>query len=157
MKNIALASFVLIYIALTGCEAAPKSTSTSGVKVHVVAKPKAGADTGQRITRVAVYDAAPPPAPAATGTYERVDYSNLSDIIVWLEPVARGTPAVTLPHTMNVDPQKPSSYVHAASVGQKINFRNTSARPTVLYSVADGNEFELSSIAPGATASYVPK
>ncbi|MBC8107022.1 MAG: hypothetical protein H7Z14_10570, partial [Anaerolineae bacterium] len=54
-------------------------------------------------------------------------------------------------------PQKPSSYVHAASVGQQINFRNTSARPIVLYSVADGNEFELSSIAPGATASYVPK
>lgn len=155
MKLIALASFVVISTTVTGCESSPRSTSTSAVNVHVVAKPKAG--TPERFTHVAVYDAAPAPAAAATGTYERVDYNNLSDIIVWLEPVVPTSPVTPPPHTMNVDPQKPSGYVHAASVGQTIEFRNTSSQPIVLYSVSEGNEFELPPIAPGAMASYVPK
>lgn len=154
MKIIALASFVLICTALPGCSAAPRSDSMASAHVRVIAKPKAGVT--ERFTRVPVYDAAPAPA-VATGAFEHVDYKNLSDIIVWLEPTARASSVAKPPHAIGVDPQKPSNHVHAASVGQTIDFRNTSSRPIVLYSVSDGNEFELPPTPSGASASFTPK
>ncbi len=103
--------------------------------------------------RVAVYDAAPKPA-APTGQFEHVDYSRLSDIIVWLQPVDKMDAPLREACTLDIDPGKPSTDVHAASVGQTIVLRNTSSSPVTFYSVSDGNDFTAESIAPGASGKF---
>jgi hypothetical protein len=108
---------------------------------------------------VTVYDAAPTRT-ASKGQYERVDYSRLSDIIVWLEPPKRngsaapggtGVPQVT----HDVTPKTPDPTIHPVTVGQTIVLRNRSTDPIAPYSVSDGNEFELPPIGPGATRTQV--
>ena len=43
----------------------------------------------------------------------------------------------------------------AVSVGQKVIFRNTGSRAGGIYSVSDGNDFNLPLVPPGGTATYV--
>ncbi len=124
----------------------------ASVELHIIAKPKTGVT--EKFVHVAVYDAAPAPV-VPTGEYEHVDYSNLSDIVVWLEPVEKQPTATASPLVLSIDPAKPSNKIHAAAVGQRIVFRNRSAQTVSLYSVSDGNDFELAPIAAGATGEYV--
>ena len=128
----------------------------AAAQVRVIARPKAG--VAQSFQRVPVYDVAPQPAAASGTAYERVDYSRLADIIVWLEPSGGtgGAPAETK-REVDIDPAKPSSSIRPASVGQTIVIRNVSSRPLALYSVSDGNEFEMEPLAPGTTGSFAVK
>jgi len=103
--------------------------------------------------------------PADPGTYvtpvmERLDYANLPDIVVWLEPVNGSPTGATglAPVPVDVDPRQAAGGVAAAvTVGQKIVLHNTSSMAADFYSVSDGNDFDLGQIAPGATASYTVK
>jgi hypothetical protein len=149
---------ILVSSALIGCSATGEvdpSPGLANVRVQVIGKPRDGAK--QPIARVAVYDAAPQAMPVS-GTYERVDYTNLDNVIVWLEPV--NAPAKVTPsrkREVDIDPNRPRDDIAPASIGQHIVFRNNSSQPVNLYSVSEGNEFDLMSIAPGATGEFVAK
>jgi hypothetical protein len=150
-------SVLMTSASMIGC-AGSTSASRDGsaiARIHVVAKPKAG--VSESLARVAVYDAAPSQASTSGGTYERVDYSNLGDVMVWLEPKQKITLPAPSPTTIVVDSLNESDHVHPGSVNQTITFRNKTDRPVNLYSVSEGNEFTLSAIAPGASGTYVPK
>jgi hypothetical protein len=144
---------LIIASASVGCQSGP-APGTSAARVHVIAKPKAGVK--QTFARVPTYDGAPGESvrSAGGGQYERVDYSNLQDIIVWLEPAKTATSGAARGVELEIDPKRPDPTVHPASVGRVITFRNRTTRPLPLYSVSDGNDFELRPIAPGATATY---
>jgi hypothetical protein len=141
----------LLLANLLGCEVLQSGPGLATAQVRVVAQPKAGAQKG--FTHVAVYDVAPVPA-VATGQFEHVDYQNLGDIIVWLEPSQGITmrPPGTL--TVPVSQDRTDSKVIPVSVGQQLIFQNQSSRPVSLYSVSDGNEFDLKRLEPGDADSY---
>ena len=149
---------------LTGCQsAAPSSPGTATLRLNVVAEPKSGAVVAD--THVLVYD-----SPRSFGygssnssdpnAFEVVDYSALDDIVVWLEPADEATTGAgtASPAAIDIDPRKASSGLAAAvGVGQKIVFHNTGPKPANLYSVSDGNEFDLGVIPSGATSEYATK
>ncbi|HEY8666867.1 MAG TPA: hypothetical protein VIL86_09390, partial [Tepidisphaeraceae bacterium] len=109
----------------------------------------------------AVYDAAPssPARAAAGGQMEHVDYSNLGDVVVWLEPAAAGAGAegakrAAAERRVEIDTRNPSTKVHAAAVGERIVLVNHSGRAISFYSVSDGNDFTLKPIPAGGEDSY---
>jgi hypothetical protein len=110
-------------------------------------------------THVLSYDT--PAAPSApTGAFEKVDYSSLPDIVVWLEQSQMpATSFSQLPAvTVDVNPQNAAEGLSAAvSVGQQIIFHNTAAVSANLYSVSDGNDFDLGVLPPGGSAAYTVK
>jgi hypothetical protein len=140
-------------IGIAGCARRalePPRPGTANVVLEVGAKPKAG--TAKQFARVPVYDAAPRRAVAA-GQFERVDYSALGDIIVWLEPAPENAPPFP-PIVVSVEADKAPETVHAASVGREVVLRNHGGTPVSLYSVSDGNDFNLDDIPPGGEARY---
>jgi hypothetical protein len=150
MKSIAHIWICLLVALAMGCHARPDA-GMAAAEVRVIAKPKAGLTEG--FARVPVYDAAPV-RPAAAGAFEHVDYSQLTDIIVWLQPATTGAAITPSSLSLDIDPGNPSATVHPASVGGKVLFHNRSSHAVAIYSVSDGNEFELPAIAPGATGEY---
>jgi len=132
----------------------------AAAQVRVDARPAPGAPVpaaSAGFDRVSIYDAAPSAA-APKGAYEQVDYANLDDIIVWLEPMGAAsatTPPAQRPQVIKLDPRKRDGAVHAVSVGQRVTFENRSRVPLSLYSVSDANEFDLNPVAPGASAEFV--
>jgi hypothetical protein len=145
---------VLFLAGCTCCRVQPKP-GDAAVVLDGKAKPKAGVKA-EHFARVPVYDAAPRPA-KATGEYEHVDYNELGDIVVWLEPAGDRASAAprttsTSPHVVDVDPAHPYKTIHAVSVGQRVALRNHSDRAVTFYSVSDGNDFELPPLKPGESA-----
>lgn len=148
-----IASIVLL---LAGCQTvAPPAPGMSGVHINVIAEPKAGvaAAAGPML----VYDA-PVSRSNGSGDFERVDYSALDEIVVWVEPVTAR--AVAQPQiasaSIDVDAHKPAqNLARAVSVGQQIILRNCGSKPGNFYSVSDGNDFDLGSIPAGGQASCV--
>ncbi len=133
-----------------------RSPDLGTVQVRVVAKPKDGVT--EPIARVAVYDAAPQPA-RADGQYERVDYKNLTDIILWVQwPgfTTRGRLVTVSPSavTIEVNADKPTNATLPVALDGKVVVRNTSSRTVSLYSVSKGNEFDLPNVQPGQTAEF---
>src|SRR4051794_36477443 len=90
--TILLATFVAASFAggCSNCCVQPKR-GEAAVVLDVKAKPKAGAPA-EHFAHVPVYDAAPRPPAKATGEFEHVDYANLGDIVVWLEPTDGAAP-----------------------------------------------------------------
>jgi hypothetical protein len=83
----------------------------------------------------------------------------LNEIVVWLEPVsgdnAKSPPTAA---TIEVDARKPATSLSAAvSVGQQVVVRNIGPNSGNLYSVSDGNDFNLASVAPGGTAAFTAR
>ncbi len=151
-----LAAIVMGLVAI-GCESsrfalhdAPLPPGVARVRVHVLAKAKNGVK--ESVQRVATYDAAPSQAARPTGQYEHVDYAHLGNIIVWLMPDRSGGYAMSTPVTVDLY----SSNIRAASVGQPVALVNDSLKPLSMYSVSDGNEFDLQ-IAPKSTGTFLPK
>ena len=145
---VAIAGVVLL---MAGCQSVPQpAAGLAAVQVRVVAEPKAGAAPAAQ--GVKVYDA---PSKKTYGAFERVDYANLDRIVVWVERKApdvtsQGRPSLTVP----LDPGKSAADLRAASVTQTISFRNEGPRAMNLYSVSDGNDFDLGPVAPGGFARY---
>jgi hypothetical protein len=145
---IAIAGLVLL---LSGCQSAPRpAAGLAALQVRVVAEPKAGAAPAAQ--GVKVYDA---PSKKAYGAFEPVDYANLDQIVVWVErrppdTTLQGLPSITVP----LAPGKSAPNLRVACVTQTISFRNDAARAMNLYSVSDGNNFDLGSLAPGGVAAY---
>jgi len=142
VKAIALSFVLMIAAAVGGCGNSSESQNAS-VELRVIAEPKNG------VHEVTAYD---PPAvrAAASGQFEHVDYSHLPDIIVWLVPAIRTSADLPAFMAIDVDPTKPTEEIVPATVGQKIVYHNVTAKPLALYSVSDGNEFDIK-IAPDAT------
>lgn len=138
---------------LLGCQSAPKaSPGMASLRVDVVAEPKTGSKLAARSP--VVYDK-PGGAAAESGPYETVDYDNLADVIVFLEPArAPANAPAPPPRTLDVKPGGAAGAIVPASVGQKLTFRNAAAQPTSLYSVSDGNVFDVRSVPAGGTADY---
>lgn len=143
----------LAALLVIGCQSALRpAPGMAALRVKVVAEPKAGSKLAERAP--AVYDHPGMTATPEKGAYETVDYDNVDDIVVWLEP---GAGAAAAPRTIDVNPAHSSPAVVPVSVGQKIVLRNTAAAPTPLYSVSDGNEFEHAGIPAGGSAEYTIK
>ncbi|HSV16108.1 MAG TPA: hypothetical protein VLI90_17740 [Tepidisphaeraceae bacterium] len=144
---------------LVGCAGngatSPPQSGAAALIVDVKANPKAGYRPANY--HVLVYDA---PTPATPADFEKVDYAALDEVVVWVEPTnaagaTSGDNADLLPARLDVDPQKASDHLAAAvSVGQRLIFRNTGDKPGAVYSVSDGNNFHLGTLAPGARGEY---
>ena len=117
-------------------------------------QPHVGYDPGKRPELYA--EPASSPASAEYGAFERVDYFKLQDVVVWLEPRAVGErpapPAVEIdvPDWITADPAP----LRVTGVGGELRVRNTRDRPATVFSVSDGNEFNLRDIAPRAQARH---
>lgn len=152
-----IAAALMIASASLGCQSGP-APGMAAARVNVIAKPKAGVKP-TAFAHVPTYDGSPSESVTSSGggQYARVDYANLSDIIVWLEPTKPFSSSAKPAIEVDVDPKRPDQTVRPVSVGQVVTFHNRSARPLPLYSVSDGNDFELPPIAPGATASFTAR
>jgi hypothetical protein len=144
-------SLSLLFLLLLGCQSFSRiAPGTSALSLSVEAKPKQGAV--QSIQRLYVYDT--PLAAKPSGDYERVDYSNLSDIVIWLEPSSTTKLTPPSPITLRLDAAHPYLSLRAACVGQRLFLHNHSSKPDTFYSVSDDNDFTLSPISPGGSAEY---
>lgn len=151
--------FPVLLALLAGCQSAATPSGRAALRLYVFAEPKTGVRPAPRF--VSVYDSsadgAYAPATAYDSDYEKVDYSALSDIVVWLEPVnaTAGGGAAPADAAVEVDPDKPADGIAAAAcVGQRIVFHNGGANPADVYSVSDNNQFDLGTLAPGSGAVY---
>lgn len=138
-----------------GCQTTPPlAPGRADLIVHVLAQPKTGAQPPPQ--RVAVFDT---PAPQDYGDFAKVDYSDLGQIVVWLEPVNGAAELKNSnPTTVDINPSKAGSAVrHVASVGQQIILHNASSSPQTIYSVSDGNDFDFESVPPGGQVSYTAR
>jgi hypothetical protein len=144
---------------VAGCQSAPPKSSAgmASVRVQVVARPKAGSRLAAAARGPAVYDdpGTTPAREPGAGAYETVDYDNVEDVIVWLEPVTGSSTAPGAPLTVQVVADKVGGAIIAASVGQKIVLRNAGERPTDIYSVSEGNEFDFKGVAAGGSVEYL--
>jgi hypothetical protein len=150
------ALFITLLISmLAGCQTAPPpAAGMATLRVQVIAEPKTGVVTAN--THVLSYDA---PAARTKGQFEKVDYASLDEIVVWLEPVGRPTsnPSKASAVPLSVDAAKPSTDLSVAGVGEIVTFHNSGSNTINLYSVSDGNSFDLGSIPPGGHGVYVVK
>jgi len=155
MSNILVGSLLS---ALVGCQAMPHpAPGLSAVQVKVIAEPKAGVIS----PRVSVYDTS---SGSGYGDFERVDYSDLHDIVVWIErrpifvDIPLAPPPAPGPATIDLTGRAaPAGLTAVASAGQKLIFHNTAGTPLSAYCVADGNEFNLGMIPAGGQAEATMK
>ena len=155
MNRATATTLLLLATALhPGCgDAAPAGPAKgkANLVVTVVAQPKTGAK-GFRNYKPSEADKAA--AAASTGDFELVDYEHLDGIVVWFEtPTATdGSSASTVKVAVKAKPDKVELF--AVSLGDSVTFENTGPRRLRLYSVSEGNEFDLGETAPGDIASH---
>jgi len=140
---------------LAGCQPAVKpDPGMAALRVKVVAELKFGAPIEE--SNGSGYDSGPAARPNAA--WETLDYSDLPDIVVWLEPVAGSAApsgALIPDQSIDVSPERPKAgRVVAVSVGQRVVFHNTGSKAGEVYSVCDGNDFSIASVPPDGTGSY---
>ena len=141
-----------IGLAAAGCQTTPPlAPGRADLVVHVLAQPKTGAQPPPQ--KVAVFDT---PAPQDYGDFAKVDYSDLGQIVVWLEPTNGPAEQKTLnPIRVDIDPSKGVSGIrHVASVGQSIILYNASSSSQTIYSVSDGNDLDFESVPAGGQVNY---
>jgi hypothetical protein len=144
-------TLAFLQLALVGCQSEPApSPGMSGVSIRVVAEPKAGVkDVGGGVK---VYDT---PVVKEQGQFEKVDYSALDDIVVWVEPVSPSAPVGSSVVRVSINAQKPAEKLSAvAAVGQRLILHNSGSAALNLYSVSDGNDFDLGKVAAGGQGQY---
>lgn len=140
-----------------GCQTTPPTSGgAASLQVHVEAEPK----SGLKLPGMRPYDT-PAAEKDATGAFERVNYGTLEDIVVWVEPVDPANKPVPpaaefLPYDVTAAGSADAP-LHVASVGQPLAFRNATSKPLTIYSVSDGNEFDLGAIPPGKSGSFTVK
>jgi hypothetical protein len=150
---------LLMMLVAAGCAKGSGSSSSSppvplqagmaAVDVHVVAEPKRGLDP-------AFNDPGSAYGPGgAVGVFQQIDYENVQNIVVWIEPAVNGASLPAPPETTISIGDHPGAAVRGAPVGGKVVFKNERDGPLSIYSVSDGNTFDLGSIAPGQQGEYV--
>ena len=90
--------------------------------------------------------------------HARVDYAQLDNIVVWVEPASRPatSPPPPQPLSVDVNPQKSSHGIDGVvTIGQKLILKNAGPSPQSIYSVSDGNDFELSTVPSNGAGEYV--
>jgi hypothetical protein len=144
---------VLISALLAGCQSMPTpAPGLAAIRIHVVAEAKAGYTSPA--DRAALYDS-PGDHDLGSGAFQRVDYSGLDEIVVWVEPVTAQAKSDIAPASIDVAAKKSALAVtRAVSVGQQLIVRNIASQAANFYSVSDGNEFDLGSIPAGGQKSY---
>ncbi|HXE54194.1 MAG TPA: carboxypeptidase-like regulatory domain-containing protein [Tepidisphaeraceae bacterium] len=150
------AGLLILAIGLAaGCQSAPPpAPGLAELVVHVQAQPKTGAQPPPE--KVQVFDT---PRTSDYDAFAKVDYSDLGQIVVWLQPLE---PSAKAPSpkaiTVAIDPVKQSNGLqHVASVGQPIILHNASLAPQTIYSVSDGNDFDFESVPPGRGVKYTAR
>ena len=148
--------FALIVALMLGCQSShAPAPGMASLRVKVIAEPKEGVKMLSNPLRV--YDAPSNPQPKVKGDFEKVDYANLGDIVVWVEP-DRAPPANPAASVVSVrDQASPPDALRLAAVRAKLTFKNVGNKPINVYSVSDGNDFDLGVLAPGAAGEYVVK
>jgi len=149
----------LVVAMLAGCQSAPAPSLTPSLgmatlRLTVIAEPKTGAVFGN--THVLSYDT-PTASAVGSGAFEKVDYTELDDIVVWLEPIPLPPPGYPLSAADRIDINraKPGDGLSSVeTINSQIVFRNTGNSSVNLYSVSDGNEFDLGEVAPGNWKTY---
>ena len=145
-----VALVLTLFMFLTGCESAPVPLpGMAAVRIRVIAEPKTGAPSGS----IGDYDTSTPRSEA----FELVNYDELDEIVVWLEPVSNAT-ATAPPKSVVIDlsAKNPARALNTAiSIGQKLILHNTGPQPAVFYSVSDGNDFDTGTLRPGNQSTYI--
>ena len=137
---------------LPGCQSRASHPDAADLRVTVRAEPKKGAEPFRHA--VSTYDRAVTPAAAAApaaGDFSLVDYAGLDGIVVCVEP-ANASEATTNPSpplVVTVRAAPAPAPLSAAVVGQTIEVVNAGSAPIEIYSVSEGNEFDLGSLQPG--------
>ena len=151
MRVVGICIFALVMVC--GCNkpqpavVAPPAPGTAVVELSILAEAKDG-----------VKPADPGDGTYVTAVMERVDYSTLGDVVVWLE--RSGGAAASAPADVSVDmdaSQAAGKIAAVAGVGAKVNVKNKGTGAADFYSVSDGNEFDLGTIEPGASAVFTVK
>lgn len=146
----------ILGLMLTGCQAAQQPTNgLAELRVTARAEPKQGVRPPPR--DVSVYDK---PSAPDRGAFEPVDYASLENIVVWVEPAGGIIPATAFsqigpPVRVDVTDHPPADgKLSAVGVGHNLVLTNRSGRTISVYSVSDGNDFDLGALAPGAEGWY---
>ena len=135
---------------LPGCQSSRASQpGAADLRVTVRAEPKRGAAPFQR--SVPTYDRAVVPAAPPAGDFALVDYAGLEGIVVCIEPADRGASATrpSPPVVVTIRPAPTPPPLSAAVVGQPIEVVNAGGEPVEVYSVSEGNAFDLGVLRPG--------
>ena len=147
------ACHALLSIASGGCQHRPPlERGRAGLELRVVAEPKSGLQQ-----RSAGYDSM-----GTTDTFAQVEYESLAGIIVWIEPLdaaveASGSSAsAETAVALNEFSRQPPPW-HGVAVGARLVLQNRTARAQSVYSLSDGNPFDLGTLSPGQQAQYVVK
>lgn len=165
---------VLLAIAIAllnaACQPAPKSArGLAALTVRVIAEPKSGYTAPSDSDAYSMGQ----PAGDSDDRFARVNYRELRDIIVSVHPLSSNAGTQARPDaTPQMDraavslsihserPNRPRSSeiagpVIGAAVGARIAIRNSTSAPHEVYSLAPGNEFDLGTVAPGASAEAI--
>lgn len=143
-----------------GCQAPIRiQPGMSAIAIRVVAQPKQGyRPPGRRPP-----DSVDPyefesSSPAETAAFSRVDYRQLENIVVWLEPLWEEIPPTELPVvTIDFDTSRPPPDAipfYVTGIGGRLEFHNGASRNEVIYSLSEPNVFDLGSVSSQAVASY---
>lgn len=141
---------------LVGCQTGHPAQGLAELKVTVRAEPKQGVPPPSK--NVAVYDRPAGSQYGGSGAFEPVDYASLQNIVVWIKPA--GAAPTTAPagasERINVgDKPTGDDGIVAASVGQTLIFVNRAPHALTIYSVSDGNDFDLGRVPPGGERTHV--
>ncbi|MCP4250447.1 MAG: hypothetical protein GY778_25675 [bacterium] len=165
MRSTICGCVVVMLAACVGCEAPVRiQPGLSAIRLSIQAEPKTGyrrpvsSTTGDDVYE----DEAPGASVPTSGAYALVDYDRLENIVVWMEPQGAGAPDASevQPATVSIDLSKPDAadrpwLTRVTGVGGRLVFDNRSSRPQIVYSLSEGNEFDLGEIAPGANFEHV--
>ena len=161
----AICGGVVTLAACVGCEAPVRiQPGLSAIRLTIQAEPKTG--YSRPVTRAESEDfyatQAPDESVPSSGAYALVDYDRLENIVVWVEPLGSAAAAgSTAPSTpVSIDLSKPDAAdrpwsIRVIAVGGRLMFHNRSSQLQNIYSLSEGNEFDLGEIAPGGEAEYV--
>ena len=143
----AIAALILLVATLPpGCGDAQPAGPAKGkanLAVTVVAVPKTGAKPFKAYQTEQERAAQ---ASQSTRELELVNYEHLDEVVVWLD--SSGSAATSTGELrVAVTPKPGKAPLLAASVGANAVIQNKGAKPMRLYSVSDGNEFDLGTLA----------
>jgi len=144
---------------LAGCHAAPApSPGLATVVVDVSARPHERVKPRRESGSDPLYGGGYDSSPGSRSAYARVRYTALEDVVIWLAPQSADA-AEKRADAVEIELRRSKSEppLVAASCGATVRMRNASETPMVVYSVSEGNAFDLGSLAPGEVATWTAR